>query len=170
MARSSRSEAENSIIARSVVLSSLLLTGLFIAFTFLEKPLKKLAGNYADELVVGLMLLSLWLVVSGSVRSMHSLRKKMPLLKLVLGGVLIALVATVLYTGFLIFYPMVSRQGEAASMMGATLVLTGLFTGAGFVISIIALIQLKVKNRTLAGIIEFALLLLGLILFIYLVG
>lgn len=170
MARTSKSEAENSIIARTVVLSSLLLTGLFVAFTFLEKPMKKLAGNYADEVVVGLMLLSLWLVVSGSVRSIYSLRKRMPLLKLVVAGVLVALVATVLYTGFLIFYPMVAASGEAATMVGATLVLTGLFTGAGFVISIIALIQLKVKNRTLAGLIEFTLLLLGLLLFIYLAG
>ncbi len=170
MARTSKSEAENSIIARTVVLSGLLLTGLFIAFTFLEKPLKKLAGNYADEVVVGLMLLSLWLVVSSAVRSMYSLRKKMPLLKLVLGGVLVALLGTVLYAGFLIFYPMVAARGEASNMMGATLVLTGLFTGAGFVISIIALIQLKVRNKTLAALIEFALLLLGLLLFIYLAG
>ncbi len=170
MARSSKKEAENSLIARTVLLSGLLLTGLFIGLTFLEQSLKKFAGNYADEVIVGMMLLSLWVVVSASVRSVYSLRKQMPLLKLVLVGVLIALVGTVLYTGFLIFYPMVASSGEAASMVGATLVLTGLFTGAGFVLSIISLINLRVRNKTLAGIIEFALLLLGALLFVYLVG
>lgn len=157
-------------MARTVILAGLLLTGLFIGFTFLEKPLKKLAGDYADEVVVGLMLLALWVVVSGSVRSMFTLRKGISLLKLLLGGSLVALVGTVLFMGFLALYPMVSANGEGANMVGATLILTGLFTGAGVVISLISLIQLKVKNRTLAGIIEFALLLLGLLLFFHWAG
>lgn len=157
-------------MARTVVISGLLLTGLFLSLTFLEKPLKKLAGKYADEVVVGLMLMSLWLVVSGSVRSMYLLRKHMPLMKLLVGGVLVALVATVLYAGFLLLYPKVFAQGEAASMMNATLMLTVLFAGVGFVSSIISLVHIKINHPTLAKWIEFALLLLGLMLFLYLAG
>jgi|FLYL01.1.fsa_nt_gi hypothetical protein len=170
MAPRSKAEAENSLVMRTVLIAGLVLTGLFVLCTRLETSLARLAGPYADEIVVALMLLSLWLCVGAAVRSMHRLRKDMPLLKLLAGGVLTALLATVLYAGYLLFFPKVSKAGEAASMAGAVLILTLLFGGAGFIISAVSIIRLKVKNSTVAGLIEFVLVMAGVAAFVYLTG
>lgn len=166
----SKSEAENSLVMRTVLVAGLLLMIVFVLCTRMEQYLSPIAGQFSDEIVVAVMLLALWVIVGAAVRSMHVLRKDMPVLKLFAGGVLTAVLATVLYAGYLLFFPKVSNAGEAGSMAAATLRLTLLFGGAGAIISMVSIIRLEVRNRTLAGLIEFVLVMVGVIAFVYFTG
>lgn len=146
---------ENSIAVRTVIISSLLLAGIFIALFFLESKLAELLGRYADEAATGLMLLALWLVVGSGIRSIHSLSKKIPAWKLLLSGIVTAGVAAILYSAFLVVYPKAAKSPAPTGMAGASGGLVLLLVVLAFVISLIAIINLRVKNKALGNVLEF---------------
>ena len=147
--------SENSTAVRTVIISSLLLAGAFIALFFLENKLTGLLGKYADEATIGLMLLILWLVVSSGIRSINSLSKGIAAWKLLLAGVLTAGVSAILYSAFLVVFPRVSKSPAFAEVAGASGGMILLLTGLAFVISLIAIINVRVKNKMLGNLLEF---------------
>lgn len=148
------SNVENSILARSVIISCVLLTGLFIALLFFQDNLAKLFGRYADETTIGLMLLALWLIVSSTIRSVNNLSRGIETWKLLLGGIITGMVATVLTSAFLILFPNIAKSQNTSEVTGATGGMILVMTGISFIISLIAIINIRVKNRSFGNLLE----------------
>ena len=164
---SSNSSTENSVIARAVIMASMLLGGLFIAVMFFQGGFSKILGKYSDEAVTGLMLLAMWLVVSSTVRTINRLAKRAAAWKLLLSGVLIALVATVLMSAFIIVFPDVAKSENMDEVAGATGTMILLNLALAFVISLIAVINLRVANKMLGNVLEFLIIGGGILAFVY---
>jgi hypothetical protein len=164
------SSGANSVVTRTVIISSVILTGIFIILFFLEDNLAGIFGKYAGEVVTGLMLLALWIVVSSAVRSVNNLVKNIPGWKMLLTGVATAAVSAVLYTAFLLVFPRVSKSSnalEVAGISGGMILLLGVL---GFIISLIALVNVRVKNRMLGNVLEFLIIGGAIALFLYFVN
>lgn len=148
------SDVENSVLTRSVIIACVVLSGLFILLLFLQDNLTKVFGHYADEVTIGLMLLSLWLVVSSSIRSVNHLAATVETWKLLLCGVLIGLVSAVLTTAFLILFPGVAKSQNMQEVTGASGAMILVMAGIAFVVSLISLVNIRVKNRSLGNLLE----------------
>ncbi len=148
------SDVENSILTRSVIIAFVLLTALFIGLLFLQNKLTGLFGRYADEATIGLMLLALWLVVSSTIRSLHHLAKGLENWKLLLGGTLIGLVASVLTSAYLVLFPTVAKSQNTAEVTGATGGLILVVSSIAFIFSLISVVNVRVTNRALGNILE----------------
>lgn len=170
MAAEHRTNVENITITRTVIISSLLLTGLFIFLFFMEGHLANIFHSYAGEAATGLMLLSLWLVVGSSIRTVYSLQKNTPSWKLLLTGILTAATSGLLYAAFLIVYPQVAKSPRAIEVAGASGLMLLLLTSLAFVISLIAIIHLRVKNKTLGTALEFIIMVGSILLFVYFIN
>ncbi len=165
-----RSISENSVVTRSIIIAAVLLAGIFTVLFFLEDNLAKIFGKYADEAVIGLMLLALWLVVSSTVRSVNSLAKGVAGWKLLLAGVLTAGVSGILYNAFLLLFPRISKSDNGFEVASASGVLILLLAALGFLISIVALVNIRVRNRMLAHVLEFVIIAGSIFGFVYLIS
>jgi hypothetical protein len=108
------------------------------------------------------MLLGLWLVVSSTVRSVNSLAKTIATWKLLLGGLLVGAVSAVLTTAFMLVFPKVAKSQNMAEVTGATGGLILLMAALAFIISLIVVINLRVKSRAFGNFLE--LLIIGCII------
>ena len=148
------SDVENSVLARTAIIASLALTGVFIALLFFQDNLAGLFGQYADEATIGLMLLGLWLVVSSTVRSVNNLAKNIQTWKLLFAGVLVGVVSSVLTTAFLIMFPIVAKSQNMADVTGATGAMILVISCISFIISLISVINARVKSRQFGNLLE----------------
>lgn len=148
------SNVENSVLARGVIIACVILTAIFIALLYFQNNLAGLFGKYADEATIGLMLMALWLVVSSTIRSLSNLVKGIETWKLLLGGLLIGLVSSVLTTAYLIVFPSVAKSQNTSEVTGATGGLILVISAIAFIISMISVINLRVRSRTLGNILE----------------
>ncbi len=170
MAGKRRTNAENSMVTRTIIVSSFLLTGLFIFLFFMESYLAKIFHQYAGEVTTGLMLLSLWLVVGSAIRTVYNLKKSTPGWKLLLTGILTAATSGLLYAAFLIIYPQVAKSPRAIEVTGASGLLLLLLTSIALVVSLIAIIHIRVKNKTLSKVLEFIIMVGSILLFVYFIN
>ncbi|MBK9015002.1 MAG: hypothetical protein IPM82_13525 [Saprospiraceae bacterium] len=148
------SSVENSVLARSVIIACVILTAIFIALLFFQNNLARFFGQYADEATIGLMLMALWLVVSSTIRSLNNLVKGMETWKLLLGGLLIGLLSSLLTTAYLIVFPDVAKSQNTSEVTGATGGLILVISAIAFIISMISVINMRVRSRTLGNILE----------------
>lgn len=159
--------SENSILARTVIISCLILTAIFISVLFLQDNFEGYFGKYADEVVTGLMLVALWLVVSSTIRSVNNLAKNIPTWKLLSGGVLTALISSVLTVAFLLLFPNVARSQNMQEVTGASGGIIALMTIISFIISLISIVNIRVKNRRLGNLLEFLIIGGSILVFVY---
>lgn len=148
------SDVENSVLTRSIIFGSVVLTGIFIALLFFQNKLIGFFGKYADEATIGLMLLGLWLVVSSTVRSVHNLAKGIQTWKLLLGGIVVGLVSSILTTAFLVMFPVIAKSQNMEEVTGATGAMILVMTAISFIISMISIINLRVKSRQFGNLLE----------------
>ncbi len=148
------SNVENSILARTIMIASFVLTGIFIVLLFLQDNLAKLFGNYADETTIGLMLIGLWLVVTSAIRTITNHAKNMQSWRLIMGGLLTGLVSSVLTTAFLIMFPKVAKSQNMAEVTGATGGLIFMMTLIAFIITLIVVVNIRVRSRMMGNLLE----------------
>ena len=148
------SHVENSVLARSVIIACVILTTIFILLLFVQDNLTALLGRYADEDTVGMMLLALWLVVGSTVRSMNTLSGSLAAWKLLLGGVLVGGISGILTTAFLFLFPDIAKSQNMAEVTGAAGGLILILSLLAFVISMIVVVNIRVRNRSLGNLLE----------------
>ena len=148
------SNVENSVLTRTVIIACVILSAIFILLLFIQDNLAKVFGHYGDEATIGLMLLGLWLVVSSSIRSMNNLAKTVETWKLLLGGMLIGLISAVLTTAFLILFPGIAKSQNMQEVTGATGAMILVMAGIAFVVSLISVVNLRVRSRSLGNLLE----------------
>ena len=155
-----------STTVRTVLICGILLATVFGLLYFMENSITRYADSFADEVQLGLMLFAMWLFVSTGLRTIHRRHERVPFHHLVFAGVLISIVAGLVYLLFLFVYGNIDRSsnGNEVMLTSAHIVLYGLVVG--LVISLLTAINLKVVSRMLGNVIELAvILILGGILF-----
>jgi hypothetical protein len=145
---------ENSTLIRTVLISSIILAGLFTLAYFLEDNIGKIFGRFSDEAAIGIMLFSLWLVVSSTVRSLNRLEKRMSSIKLLVGGVATAAFGTGLFIAFLYFFPNVNKAENVWEVGGASGEMALVMAGLAFFISVLTVVNTRIGSKLLVNLIE----------------
>ena len=144
-------QVDKHVMWKSVLISSIILGILFsLVHLFLPRVFDA-TNTWHSRVLIGLKVLVLWLVVSSAIRAINQLREKIPAWQLALGGVLTSLTGCLVNEGVL--NAVLVFRGEAYL---ADFDYQGLmfFTGIGLILSIITMINLRVKNRFLGNVLE----------------
>ena len=145
---------ETSVFIRTVIISSIILAGLFVLLFFLEDNLGKIFGNWADEAVIGGMLLVLWLVVSSTVRSLHKLKSHAETWKILICGLLVGALGSGLFNLFLIVFPRVSKSENIAEVANASGIMIAVISAIALFASLLTIVNLRIRSKLLGNILE----------------
>ncbi len=119
-------------------------------------------SSMSRAVLAGLSLFLIWLVVTGTVRTIHRIRPKVEIWRLYLGGVITALsgvvVKEVLWSGAR--YLRGGTENVAFSFRSLLF-----FMGVGLVASTVALIHLRIRDRRLGQVLELGVIALIMFLF-----
>lgn len=146
-----------SVLFRTVLISGFILAALFTGAYFLEDNLAKIFGRQSDKAAIAIMLFSLWLVVSSTVRSLNKLEKRMASLKLIIGGVGTAAFGSGLFVTFLYLFPQISKKENLWEVGGASGELAMFMAGLAFIISLLTVVNTRIGSKLLVNLIELAL-------------
>ena len=145
-------EKNNSIFVRTVGIGAFILTLLFIVLFFLEGKLVDIFPKQGTHIKTALMLFALWAVVNSSVRSLNRLSGAMKGWQLLVSGILIPVFSSWLYYIFLWAYPLITKTEKDLSSISINWLL---FAAAlGFVISLIVMINIRIKSKFLGNLLE----------------
>lgn len=151
-----RKQHNNSIIRRVVLISTgILLLGLIGVF-FFSQWLSEFFPTYYASIQTGLMLFMIWLVITSTLRSLQKLVVSIRAWILPLVGTVVTAFGLLLYWAFLGIYGAYTI-GYAVDFSWTPVYV---FTGLGGVVSIMTLINLRIKNRRLGNLLELLLVLL----------
>lgn len=159
-------QADGVVMWKSVLFSGIFLGVLFsLTHLFLPKLIDP-AVNWHNRALIGLKVLILWLVVSSTIRAIDKIREKMPAWQLALGGILTAVAGCLVNEG--IRNAVFVFRGEA-DMADFDYRGLAFFSGLGFILSLVSMINLRVKNRFLGNVLEFLVVVVFLAALFYLV-
>lgn len=163
-----RKELDARVLARSIIIASTLILVIFIGIFFANDLLAKNFSKQADNIQTGLMLFTIWLVVSSTLRSINKLRRNISAGKLIFAGTSLVAIGTIIYSGFLVLYPKLTKSGAGVEVATASMYLIAFFTAIAFVISLITTINLKVKSVFWGNVLEAIIIIGGIALFLLL--
>ncbi|HFA49463.1 MAG TPA: hypothetical protein ENJ95_10660 [Bacteroidetes bacterium] len=143
-------------LLRTILITSILLAGIFVVLYFLEDNIAKLFGGLSNKIVVGLMLFALWVSAGSAVRTIDRINRSTPFWKLLLAGVGTAALGAALFNAFLLIFPKVSKSQDTFEIAGAGGGMILVMAGIGFIASVLAMINAKVNNRLLGNLLEMA--------------
>ncbi len=106
---------------------------------------------FSRGVMVGLNLLLIWLIATGTVRTMHRLRPRISLARLYAGGTVAALLGVMLKA----LYQAVAGRAQGVEYQFKSLLF---HLGIAAVASSIAVIRLRVRNRRLGQVLEIGLI------------
>ncbi len=153
--------ANQSVLFKSAALGSIilavLLTGANVAINRLFQTESSLIGGVQ----IAVNLLIFWLVVTSILRSMHKLRSSIPGQYLIFGGVMVAFAGILLHVLLIQLLHWIS-PGWGLEPGYQTILFYGVL---GIIVSIISLINLKVKNKMMGNVLE--VLFIALVVFLF---
>jgi hypothetical protein len=157
-------QADKFIMWKSVLMAGIVLGVLFsLAHLFLPRFLDE-THRWHPRVLLGLKVLALWLVVSSAIRALNQLSARMPGWQLALGGFLTALAGALLNEGILNAVRLFQGASAQVSFDYRGLIF---FTGAGLLLSIVTMINLRVRSRFLGNVLEFLVIIAFLAILFY---
>ncbi len=163
-----KQELDSRVMTRAVLIASSIMLLIFIGIHFAQELISNRFPRQAGNIQTGLMLFTIWLLVSSTLRSIHKMRRSIPAWKLIFAGTFITAIGMILYTGFLILYPKIAKSAAATELADATMNMIIFFTAIAFLISLISTINLKVKSEFWGNVLEAIIIVGGILLFLYL--
>lgn len=127
-----------------------------IGVFFLSQWLSEFFPTYYASIQTGLMLFMIWLVVTSTLRSLQQLITTISSWILPVVGTTVTAFGLLLYWAFLGVYGLY-KIGYAVEFTWDPVFV---FTGLGFVVSLMTLINLRIKNRRLGNLLELLLVLI----------
>lgn len=153
------------LLQRYIVVSILAFwLGQIFAF-FLSEWMAGVFPKWYSGIQSGLMLMMMWLVVTAAMRQLQSFNDRIIWWQLLLAGAAIVIGGVLLYWLFLAVYGIFSIGWEALTL---PLELLLLYSGLGMVVTLLTLIKLKIKDRSLGNVLEAVLMIGVLLLVLYL--
>ena len=138
--------SDEAVLLRDFIISSVLLSGIFIATLWLEKWLLGYTEKYADDLRIAIMLFALWLVINSGIRAADKIKRRIEGWKLILLGTCIALVAALLFNLFRYYF---SNMIWSAEMVDGSFNWSslGFFGALGLILSLITVILMRIESK-----------------------
>ena len=152
---------ENRVLGKSILISGILLSILLIALELLFPKLFEEPTAWSNGVKTGLSLLLFWVVITSTLRAMNKLEHQMEAIKLILGGVGIAALGIALYLVTMQFLNWFEVNGAEKPRYG----LIGFYSAGGFIVSVLSLINLRVKSKMIGDVLEFLVILVVALLF-----
>lgn len=161
-----KKEVHNQILLKTILISTVLLGSLLFALDGIFHNWIGDLNGFGRGVKIGLSLLVFWLVVTASLRSVNRMAEGISGIKLLLGGVGIAVLGTLF--GQLILQILTWFEEPWAPAPNYR---TFLFYGVGgLVASVISLINLRVKDKTVGNVLELIFIVVVALLFFYFAG
>lgn len=151
------------VLLKTILISSVLLGSLLFALDGIFHNWIGELNRFGRGMKVGLSLLIFWLIVTASLRSINRLAEDIPAFSLLIGGVAIAVLGTLF--GQLILQILTWFEEPWAPEPNYR---TFMFYGVGgLVASVISLINLRVKDKTVGNVLELIFIVVVALLFFY---
>ena len=138
----------------TILISSIILAGLFVVLYFLEDNLGKIFGGLSGKVVIGLMLFMMWITVGSAVRTINRHKRSTPFPILLLSGVATAALGSAIFTAFLFIFPKISKAQDAFEVAGASGGMILVMSGLGLIASLLAIINARVESKMLGNVLE----------------
>ncbi len=144
-------KTENQVLGKSILISGIIIAVLLILLDIANQKVFPETTSWTNGVKTGVSLLIFWLVITSTLRAMNKLRKDMDWFKLILGGVGIAALGIVLY---LLVLQLLNglKVGWAEKPRYA---LVGFYSVGAFIVSLLSLINLRVKSKMIGNVLEF---------------
>lgn len=157
---------DQSVVIKVVAIASILLGAMLAIVTAILTKFLTVGSSFEKALLTGGNLFVFWLVVTSAVRTVERLRKGIPKRALMLTGFAVS-VCGILFQQ-LIFW--IAGKLHAAWAITPGLRVLKFYAAAGLVVSLIALIHLRVRNKRRAKQLEILVIVLLALLFFYFAG
>jgi len=144
---------DRSVAQRTAIFGIFILLALFIAIFFTTNWLTETLPKWHLAALTSLRLFAIWLIITSILRSISSLRKGIHGSWLLLAGTLTTGVSLVFYWIFL-FALREIRLEKVDAYNSFSWERIAFFTGIGLLVSMLTLINLRIKNRTLGNLLE----------------
>lgn len=157
-------QVDNFVLWKSVLISGILLGILFCLIHLFLPRFVDAAIMWHNRLLIALKVLALWLVLSSTIRAINQLRDQMPAWQLVSSGILTALFGCLISEGLLNTVRLFRAQTDLFHFDYQGL---SFFTGLGLFLSVLTMINLRVKSRFLGNVLEIVVIILSLLILFY---
>ena len=152
MSKTKTADREDSnVMLRASVISAIILGLGLNAVIFLAERLAASTPDFKEKLTIGLSLFITWVVLTSTLRSIHKMRSETDAWKFLLAGVIITVGGVLLQFVFANGIALFAEDWPRAFNLKQI----GFYGVMGFIISLISMINLKVKNQFLGNILEF---------------
>lgn len=155
---------KNNLIRRVVMISTAVLLMALGSVFLLSQWLSAFFPSYYASIQTALMLFAIWLVITSTLRSLQNLLPKINGGVLLILGTMITAIAVLLYWAFLGIYGALTIAYDIDFSWEPIWV----FTSLGFIVSLMTLINLRIKDRAIGNVLEIVLVIAVLIFIIYL--
>lgn len=144
-------KTENQVLGKSILISGIVIAVLLLLLDIANQKVFPETSSWTNGVKTGVSLLIFWLVITSTLRAMNKLREDMDWFKLIAGGVGIAALGIVLY---LLALQLLNglKVGWAEKPRYA---LVGFYSAGAFIVSLLSLINLRVKSKMMGNVLEF---------------
>ena len=154
-------KTENQVLGKSILISGISIAVLLVVLDIVNQKVFPETTSWTNGVKTGLSLLVFWLVITSTLRAMNKLRKDMDWFKLILGGVGIAALGIILYLLILQLLNVL----EVSWAEKPRYALVGFYSAGAFIVSLLSLINLRIKSKMIGNVLEF--LVIGVVAFLF---
>lgn len=154
-------QADNKVLGKSILMAGILIAVLLILWEVVHPRLFPGDNSWSKGAKTAVSLLVFWLVITSALRAMNKLRKDMDGYKLVAGGVGIATLGILL---FLLTLQLLHALAVSWAAKPKYEVI-GFYAGGAFIVSLLSLINLRVKSKMMGNVLEF--LVIAIVAFLF---
>jgi predicted membrane protein len=164
MSATAHTQVDTDVTLRAAAIGGTVL-GVLLALSYLFFPNVLGYSKFAKAAQIGIELLLMWLVITSTIRSIHSLRARTPGWKLLVGGCLTGIFGALIRELTLRIVANFKDETTVEPFRWKSLLF---FAGLGLLAALIALIRLRVRNRALGNMLEVGLIAAVAVAFFYL--
>ena len=154
-------QVDNKVLGKSILIGGITIAVLLTIWELVHQQLLPGSDSWSKGIKTAVSLLVFWLVITSTLRAMNKMRKNMDWFKLLGGGVGIATLGIVLFLVTLQFLNWLKVSWAEDPNYG----LIGFYAGGALIVSLLSLINLRVKSKMMGNVLEFLVIALVAYLF-----
>mgnify|MGYP000055266178 FL=1 len=154
-------QVDNKVLGKSILIGGITIAVLLTIWELVHQQLLPGTDSWSKGIKTAVSLLVFWLVITSTLRAMNKMRKNMDWFKLLGGGVGIATLGIVLFLVTLQFLNWLKVSWAEDPNYG----LIGFYAGGALIVSLLSLINLRVKSKMMGNVLEFLVIALVAYLF-----
>ena len=162
MSKTKTADREDSaVLLRASIISAIILGLGLNAVIFLAEKFAASTPDFKEKLIIGLSLFLTWVVLTSTLRSIDKMREGTDAWKFLLAGMIVVIGGVLLRFLFANLIALFVENWPKSLDLSEL----GFYAVLGFIISLVSMINLKVKNQFLGNVLEF--LVIALVIFLF---